>query len=518
MPSFPRATAVLVTVIALASRSVAATDLITIGSDATWNVYASDPGTPPAVLLGTAQAVCLNAAAPNPCPAGAVVWGASSAAGWLADLSTIPGSQWVWAPGLTGASTPASPAQFFFATSFTLPGPPRAGSVGVAADDLAEVLVNGTSAGVVGSITDSIAAAQARNTLTTIDVTPLLMPGANNIVVRAANGPPAFAGCDPGPCTYAQNPAGVVVGGSFAFGPPNHPPDCSHASATPDESWPPNHKFVTVAVRGVTDPDGDSVRIAVGQVRQDEPVGGSANAVARKHDGNDDDQGDDDQGEDDGSGSGCPDAAGLGSGTVALRSERDGGGDGRVYHVAFTADDARGGRCTGEVTVCVPHDRGNGSRCVDGGPLYDATGPCGGCTAPATCGSCPSPWSCDDGDPCTVDVCTADGCGHDPMTGLPGCRCWIDDGWTPPPCSGVQLPAGIASRLATARRLVDGAEDTKRGRRAVAKALRQLRRAAALSRTAGEHALPDACATVVEQRIRSSRLAAKGWLSAARRR
>ena len=32
-----------------------------------------------------------------------------------------------------------------------------------------------------------------------------------------------------------------------------------------------------------------------------------------------------------------------------------------------------GAPCVGEVTVCVPHDQGNGNFCADGGPLYDAT-------------------------------------------------------------------------------------------------------------------------------------------------
>lgn len=135
----------------------------------------------------------------------------------------------------------------------------------------------------------------------------------------------------------------------------NEEPDCSLATASPDELWPPNHKMVNVAVVGVTDPDGDSVTITVTGVTQDEPVNGL------------------------GDGDTSPDASIPGDGTVDLRAERAGTkkvpGDGRVYHVSFTADDGNGGSCEGTVSVCVPHDMGQGSVCVDGGPLYDSLTP-----------------------------------------------------------------------------------------------------------------------------------------------
>ena len=79
---------------------------------------------------------------------------------------------------------------------------------------------------------------------------------------------------------------------------------------------------------------------------------------------------------------GQPDATGLGTaegiaaGTAALRvrASRAGGGDGRIYHLTFTATDPQGASCTGTVTVCVPHDCGKRSACVDGGPLVDSYG------------------------------------------------------------------------------------------------------------------------------------------------
>jgi hypothetical protein len=129
----------------------------------------------------------------------------------------------------------------------------------------------------------------------------------------------------------------------------NRPPDCSMAGAEPDELWPPNHKFREVAVAGVTDEDGDPVSIAITSVEQDEPVLGK------------------------GSGNTAPDATAVGEPTVEVRSERAGTGDGRVYHIDFTAQDGRGGECSGEVTVCVPHDMRPGHICVDQGPLFDST-------------------------------------------------------------------------------------------------------------------------------------------------
>ena len=124
----------------------------------------------------------------------------------------------------------------------------------------------------------------------------------------------------------------------------NRPPDCSAVAPSISQLWPPNHSLVAMSITGVTDPDGDPVTVQTTAVSQDEPVNG------------------------DGDGGTCPDATGLGTDTVRLRAERSGGGDGRVYHVQFTASDGHGGSCTGDVTVCVPHDRSGG--CTDQGPVH----------------------------------------------------------------------------------------------------------------------------------------------------
>ncbi|MES1242912.1 MAG: prenyltransferase/squalene oxidase repeat-containing protein [Acidobacteriota bacterium] len=127
----------------------------------------------------------------------------------------------------------------------------------------------------------------------------------------------------------------------------NAPPVCSTAVVTPSRIWPPNHKLVKVSPGGVTDPDGDPVTVKVTSVYQDERTDHT------------------------GDGKTCPDTTGVGTAGVSLRAERSGQLDGRVYHLSFQAEDGRGGRCEGQVTVCVPHD--NNRACVDQGALYDST-------------------------------------------------------------------------------------------------------------------------------------------------
>ncbi len=185
--------------------------------------------------------------------------------------------------------------------------------------------------------------------------------------------------------------------------PENSPPVCLEAIATPTDLWPPNHKLVPVAIDGIVDPDGDPVTIVVTDVAQDEPV-------------------------DDAS---CSDAFGVGSDTVRLRSEREGSGDGRVYHVGFIATDSFGASCTGTAEVCVRHDNGNGSTCVDGGPLFASVG---------------DPALCDDGPICDIDACLPD-------DDLAGC----DD----------DLPRAVVRKMNRARAVLDRAAGTALpGRRA----------------------------------------------------
>ena len=128
----------------------------------------------------------------------------------------------------------------------------------------------------------------------------------------------------------------------------NNPPDCSTVVPDAVSLWPPNGDMVPVTLSGASDPDGDPVSLVTTAVRQDEPVGGD------------------------------PDAAILGPDTVELRSERNGNGDGRVYHIFFTVTDPSGATCAGEVRVAtVPHDQASEANIddIDQGALFDSIVP-----------------------------------------------------------------------------------------------------------------------------------------------
>jgi CSLREA domain-containing protein len=183
-------------------------------------------------------------------------------------------------------------------------------------------------------------------------VNPLLGPLANNggptDTQALLAGSPAIDAGDNATCqptdqrgvTRPQGPACDI--GAYEL---VEAPDCSHAAASPNLLWPPNHKFVPIQITGVTNPGGGPVTITVTSVFQDEPVTHG------------------------------PDATGVGTATASVRAERDGGGDGRVYHISFTATNANGGSCTGAVTVGVPHDQGPNGGPIDEGALYDSTLP-----------------------------------------------------------------------------------------------------------------------------------------------
>jgi uncharacterized protein len=123
-------------------------------------------------------------------------------------------------------------------------------------------------------------------------------------------------------------------------------PVCDAAFAWPPLLWPPNHRFLPIRILGVRDPGRGRVEITVDSIFQDEAVD------AR------------------GSGDTAPDGRGVGTDTAQVRAERVAGGNGRVYHIAFTATDSAGGSCTGVVPVTVP---GRLGRIVDDGPRFDST-------------------------------------------------------------------------------------------------------------------------------------------------
>ena len=78
---------------------------------------------------------------------------------------------------------------------------------------------------------------------------------------------------------------------------PNHPPNCSGVRASPSVLRHFDHRLVSVALDGATDPDGDSVSLSIDGVTQDEPVTGPGDHTS-------------------------PDAIDVGGGEVRLRAER----------------------------------------------------------------------------------------------------------------------------------------------------------------------------------------------------
>jgi hypothetical protein len=126
----------------------------------------------------------------------------------------------------------------------------------------------------------------------------------------------------------------------------NDPPVCSAATPSQSVLWPPDHRRVPITINGVTDVDGNPITIAITTILQDERTN-------KLGDGDTDIDG------------------GTAPGTAFVRAERSGNGNGRVYHIGFTASDGSGGSCTGTVLVAVPHDL-DGAPAVDDGALYNS--------------------------------------------------------------------------------------------------------------------------------------------------
>jgi hypothetical protein len=198
--------------VATTEQQVAAPDaakqrVIALWSDNNWDVYRS-PKLERKTYLGKAQRVCSNATSPAECPAGATDYGYNGS-DWAARIEACDGkARWIWAPGITGASTPAEMAEYYFVNHVLVPNRPASAQVVVAVDDQAEVIINGKAVGSVGSTSDTNVAWANQSKPTAIDIAGALVTGMNTITVRAANGSGAFTHCTN--CTYQQNPAGVV--------------------------------------------------------------------------------------------------------------------------------------------------------------------------------------------------------------------------------------------------------------------------------------------------------------------
>ncbi|KAF0175433.1 MAG: hypothetical protein FD161_3328 [Limisphaerales bacterium] len=98
--------------------------------------------------------------------------------------------------------------------------------------------------------------------------------------------------------------------------------------------WPPNHKMVSVTVSGAATEAVSEVTGRILSVTSNEPDNGL------------------------GDGDTAGDIVITGNGTVSLRAERSGKGNGRIYTILFEASDAAGNTSTSTVTVSVPKSQG----------------------------------------------------------------------------------------------------------------------------------------------------------------
>ncbi len=116
----------------------------------------------------------------------------------------------------------------------------------------------------------------------------------------------------------------------------------------------PNHKYSTFEVGGfvqsVDDPDLTVADVFITSVTSDEPENGT------------------------GDGNTTDDIVIVDCQTVSLRSERQGGANGRVYTIHMAVEDAGGNAGTASFRVHVPHDKK--STAIDDGPVYEVVTGC----------------------------------------------------------------------------------------------------------------------------------------------
>jgi len=169
-------------------------------------------------------------------------------------------------------------------------------------------------------------------------------------------------GCGPfdvGQCSVPAELSGVtaIAAGFYhnlaLVAPTNRPPDCSGVTAAPDSIWPGTRdKLTLVTLSGASDPDGDALGYHIDGVTQDEYVTGIGDDTS-------------------------PDAAltlaGATSDRVLVRTEANSHFNGRVYRIAYTVSDGKGGSCSGtagpsgNTTAKVGVQRKKGTPAIDDG-------------------------------------------------------------------------------------------------------------------------------------------------------
>jgi hypothetical protein len=150
-------------------------------------------------------------------------------------------------------------------------------------------------------------------------------------LLSALPGLPAYDFIDPGvaPVGTDEIAVGLIYQCCDAV------PPTLEVSVTPDTLWPPNHKYVTVnAEFDVSDDIDPNPTVTIVSVTSNEP--------------------------DDGLGDGdTPNDIIIDpDGTIDLRAERSGTGEGRIYTITYQATDACGNSTVATATMTVPLSKG----------------------------------------------------------------------------------------------------------------------------------------------------------------
>lgn len=196
---------------------------VTIVSDDSWAVEGTDDHN--MSTQGASQVVCLNAMNPSNCPVqdspAPTIFG-WALPGWAIDYASLPNqARWMWASGISGGSARAASQMFKFTKDFYLCSDPGDGTVSLAADNFAEVRVNGNLLTFVDSNGSSDTNSTSPERLVTAQVPRSFLKSGvspNTIVVTARNGTDTSS-CFPNTCPdlYQYNPAGVMLAASFPY-------------------------------------------------------------------------------------------------------------------------------------------------------------------------------------------------------------------------------------------------------------------------------------------------------------
>jgi len=194
---------------------------------------------------------------------------------------------------------------------------------------------------------------------------------------------------------------------------------------------------------------------------------------------------------------------------IGITGFDDATGAGRVDAFAAAALACNDGNPCNGVEALVP-----GRGCVAGTPLPDGT-PCSdgnACNGEEVCtaGVCAAsaPLVCDDGDPCTQNLCDpASGCRFPTVEGIIAVSCALDVGL--PGCADSALPRSIERRFAKAQRLVTRAESARgksKQRRLLRQAASALKGALKLAARAERRgSLSESCASSVAETLNIAR-------------